>query len=430
MNAGTQNRPTQKAMRWPEIFFKTRIPNLASAPEAPSKMPAKMPAKMPSISELEKSVEPPVVKVATDKTAEESLRALKQSDTIRIVPRGKTETTPVSGQAGDLPRDVAPPAAAGSTADIPRVGAVSFRRRAKLTDFARILLPKREESSSQSDSPATSTSPSAVVPAAFPVAGTAGNVIEAEPEKKEKINPEASPASTAKPDEPPPAEKSDSSTDSAPSAPPVSAPVDASPAHESSPPLKATTRVTLPDLVMTPDKPSSPSVALETDPSSSDTRERKEFILANGERIFGHVLSETAETIYLDHHTLGVLTLPRTQIAGKPIEVILINGDRIVGDLIAETTECLYVRHASLGMLTVPHNQRSTRVVEAILKDGDRILGEVLAETDHFTVIRSATLGTVAVQHEQVAMLNRKIEQMQLRALPAPSPEEPKPASS
>jgi hypothetical protein len=71
-------------------------------------------------------------------------------------------------------------------------------------------------------------------------------------------------------------------------------------------------------------------------------------------------------------------------------------------------------------MLTVPHGQRSARVVEAILKDGDRILGEVLAETDQFTVIRSASLGTVAVQHEQVAMLNRKIEQMQLRALPGP----------
>ena len=89
-----------------------------------------------------------------------------------------------------------------------------------------------------------------------------------------------------------------------------------------------------------------------------------------------------------------------------------------MGDLIAETPECLYIKHASLGMLTVPHGQRSTRVVEAIMKDGDRILGEVLAETENFTVIRSATLGTVAVQHDQVAMLNRKIEQMQLRTLP------------
>jgi RNase P/RNase MRP subunit p29 len=161
-----------------------------------------------------------------------------------------------------------------------------------------------------------------------------------------------------------------------------------------------------------------PSTAIKPAEPSSDTRKKQEFILANGERILGHVLSETPQTIYIDHGALGVLTLPRSQIASKPIEVILINGDRIVGDLIAETPECLYVKHASLGMLTVPHSQRSTRVVEAIMKDGDRILGEVLAETENFTVIRSATLGTVAVQHDQVAMLNRKIEQMQLRALP------------
>jgi RNase P/RNase MRP subunit p29 len=69
-------------------------------------------------------------------------------------------------------------------------------------------------------------------------------------------------------------------------------------------------------------------------------------------------------------------------------------------------------------MLTVPRAQRSTRVVEAILKDGDRILGEVLAETDKVTVIRSATLGTVSVPHDQVAMLNRKAEQLGLKALP------------
>jgi RNase P/RNase MRP subunit p29 len=170
-----------------------------------------------------------------------------------------------------------------------------------------------------------------------------------------------------------------------------------------------------------------PTTAIEAVKASNDPREKREFVLANGERILGHVLSETPQTIYLDHGTLGVLTLPRSQVAAKPIEVILINGDRIVGDLIAETPECLYIKHASLGMVTVPHNQRSTRVVEAILKDGDRILGEVLAETDNFTVIRSATLGTVAVQHDQVAMLNRKIEQMQLRALPsAPALEDKK----
>ncbi len=152
--------------------------------------------------------------------------------------------------------------------------------------------------------------------------------------------------------------------------------------------------------------------------------EKREFHLANGERILGHILNETPDAIYINHETLGVLTIPRSQIAKRLIEVILINGDRVVGDLVAETPECLYVRHASLGMLTVPHAQRSTRVVEAILKDGDRILGEVLAETENFTVIRSATLGTVAVQHNQVAMLNRKIEQTQLKALPPVTPPE------
>ncbi len=86
----------------------------------------------------------------------------------------------------------------------------------------------------------------------------------------------------------------------------------------------------------------------------------------------------------------------------------------------AETADTLYVRHASLGMLTVPRAQRSTRVVEAILKDGDRILGEVLTETDAFTVIRSATLGTITVPHNKISMLNRKIEQVELKALPAP----------
>ena len=89
----------------------------------------------------------------------------------------------------------------------------------------------------------------------------------------------------------------------------------------------------------------------------------------------------------------------------------------------AETADTLYVRHASLGMLTVPRAQRSTRVVEAILKDGDRILGEVLTETDAFTIIRSATLGTITVPHGKMAMLNRKIEQIELKSLPPPVPE-------
>jgi RNase P/RNase MRP subunit p29 len=159
-----------------------------------------------------------------------------------------------------------------------------------------------------------------------------------------------------------------------------------------------------------------PSTPFEHLPAKAP--EKKEFLLVNGERIFGNVLSETPDTIYLDHGTLGVLTLPRTQIAARPVEIILINGDRIVGDIMAETADNLYVRHASLGMLTVPRAQRSTRVVEVILKDGDRILGEVLAETENFTVIRSATLGTVPVPHDKISMLNRKLEQVTLKSLP------------
>ena len=62
-------------------------------------------------------------------------------------------------------------------------------------------------------------------------------------------------------------------------------------------------------------------------------------------------------------------------------------------------------------------------MVEAILKDGDRILGEVLAETENFTVIRSASLGTVTVPHHQVALLNRRAEQMQMKSLPTSTPQ-------
>ena len=159
--------------------------------------------------------------------------------------------------------------------------------------------------------------------------------------------------------------------------------------------------------------------------------EKREFHLANGERVAGTVLSETPEAVYIEHGTLGVLTIPRSQIAKRLVEIILINGDRIVGDIMAETADTLYVRHASLGMLTVPRAQRSTRVVEAILKDGDRILGEVLTETDTFTVIRSATLGTITVPHSKISMLNRKIEQIELKSLPPTAPElKDKPASS
>ncbi len=147
----------------------------------------------------------------------------------------------------------------------------------------------------------------------------------------------------------------------------------------------------------------------------------REFHLTNGERIAGIVLSETPDAIYVEHPSLGVLTVPRDEIATRLAEIILINGDRIVGNIMAETADMLYVRHSSLGMLSVPKAQRSRRVVEAILKNGDRILGEVLTETDTFTVIKSATLGTVTVPHNKIHMLNRKIEQIEMKALPSGS---------
>jgi RNase P/RNase MRP subunit p29 len=157
--------------------------------------------------------------------------------------------------------------------------------------------------------------------------------------------------------------------------------------------------------------------------SSARSQEKREFHLTNGEHVAGVVLSETPEAFYVEHATLGVITVPRKEVAKRLVEIILINGDRIVGDIMAETADTLYVRHASLGMLTVPRAQRSQRVVEAILKDGDRILGEVLTETDTFTVIRSATLGTITVPHTKLAMLNRKVEQIDMKTLPPPVPE-------
>jgi nicotinate-nucleotide--dimethylbenzimidazole phosphoribosyltransferase len=162
--------------------------------------------------------------------------------------------------------------------------------------------------------------------------------------------------------------------------------------------------------------PAAPSAPAEIAPAAAPGT--REFHLTNGEHVGGVVLSETPDTVYIEHATLGVLTIPRGEIATRLVEIILINGDRIVGNIMAETADMLYVRHASLGMLSVPRAQRSTRVVEAILKNGDRILGEVLTETDAFTVIKSATLGTVTVPHDKLNMLNRKIEQIEMKALP------------
>jgi RNase P/RNase MRP subunit p29 len=403
-------------MPWPDIFFKKR--KSKPFPEPVAVTPAQA-------AEADKQREKEASRDAAEKA--DSLRALTESGSTPVAPRAAKES-PLADSIN--PADVKtsridmPPqrADAGAAA---RSGAVSLRQRAKLTDDAFVPPKSDDKTTGAEEKPASSessakpvetvasdakSSPAAVVPPAFTIAVETGSVLEKSAEKKVEDTPpaetkaaEAKPAESKSPDDKPPGAEfsapkpvSDSEatkTDNAESAP------------------RETTRVRLGDTT-----PSSTAIKAAEPPS--DSRKKQEFILANGERILGHVLSETPQTIYIDHGALGVLTLPRSQIASKPIEVILINGDRIVGDLIAETPECLYIKHASLGMLTVPHGQRSTRVVEAIMKDGDRILGEVLAETENFTVIRSATLGTVAVQHDQVAMLNRKIEQMQLRALP------------
>ena len=366
-------------MRWPDIFFKSRkskpIPEIVTVPPKPAQ------AVVPEKTELERAEA-----ARGEQEKVESLRELAESG--NSGPRAVKESPLATDKASDISNTKTTPLPAPRAAT-----GMSLRQRAKLTEDA-LSLPKKEEAPESIPSKAadgSTTDAGAVVPAAFPVPVETGSVLETTAEK---------------PDHPAPAIDTGNGAEK-----PLAAPMAAA-APDSAPPSD-TTRVHL-----APATTGEPATALE--PVKPDTRERTEFVLSNGERIFGHVLSETPQTIYLDHGTLGVLTLPRSQIATKPIEVILINGDRIVGDLIAETPECLYIKHASLGMLTVPHGQRSARVVEAILKDGDRILGEVLAETDNFTVIRSASLGTVAVQHEQVAMLNRKIEQMQLRALPGP----------
>jgi RNase P/RNase MRP subunit p29 len=303
-----------------------------------------------------------------------------------------------------------------SPATAPSTGTINVRRKAKLTDVARIIVPPKpaepEPSAPKGEASAT------VIPPAFTVAMPTGNVMA--PTAAE--NPEPPKISTASPEVV--QEKASSDT------------------PEKKRASAETQKITFPDLTRTPNPavaekprnfspepeaqkaaPSAASISIQSAVATPGASEKKEFLLTNGERILGCVLSETAETIYLDHGTLGVLTLPRGQIAQRPVEIILINGDRIVGDIMAETPDTLYVRHASLGMLTVPRAQRSTRVVEAILKDGDRILGEVLAETETFTVIRSATLGTVTVPHDKVTMLNRKIEQIELKALPPAAPE-------
>jgi RNase P/RNase MRP subunit p29 len=295
-------------------------------------------------------------------------------------------------------------------------------RKARLVDLARMILPaKREE-------PAPT-----IVPPSFPVEISAGSVLRAESPKL-VLDGESSASEVPSPTETPDIPAGNTAESVAESAPvavqgKTPATIETTPAHapgtaeaEKKPELVTPEKSFTPEIKtaaasMPPEAAQPKSPALPPAPS-----EKREFFLTNGERILGRVISETHDSVYLEHATLGVLTLPRTQIAKRLVELILINGDRIVGDIVAETPECLFVRHASLGMLTVPQAQRSTRVVEAILKDGDRIIGEVLAETDTYTVIRSSTLGTVTVQHRQLAMLNRKVEQVALKALPPATP--------
>jgi RNase P/RNase MRP subunit p29 len=244
--------------------------------------------------------------------------------------------------------------------------------------------------------------------------GTIADVPAPEVARDEKAEGSEKPENAASPEPPKPAETPGPTT-----TPEAAAPAEPAPLFSGSVNLepKVDPEAHKPKPTPAPSPAESPSLAPAVTP------ERREFHLANGEKVAGVVLSETPDAVYLEHGTLGVVTVPKAQIAKRLVEIILINGDRIVGDIMAETADTLYVRHASLGMLTVPRAQRSTRVVEAILKDGDRILGEVLTETDSFTVIRSATLGTVTVPHSKMQMLNRKIEQIELKALPPAAPE-------
>jgi len=344
------------------------------------------------------------------------------------------------------------------TTPLPRISI--FRRRAKLADVARIVLPPKREESTRLPFPLHPEPSPTVVPPAFPVAAMTQRPLRPVAEITEPV-----PAKPETISESPFLERSRANEPTAKLAPQVETPrIDekpkvAEPAKSTPPPFpgpKPAEPMSLfpdpPKIEPEPAKPapvvaSAPKVDLEAprplpQPASpmenvppsqlippvstalevstgSPSQEKREFHLTNGEHVAGVVLSETPEAFYVEHATLGVITVPRKEIAKRLVEIILINGDRIVGDIMAETADTLYVRHASLGMLTVPRAQRSQRVVEAILKDGDRILGEVLTETDTFTVIRSATLGTITVPHTKLAMLNRKLEQIDMKALPA-----------
>ncbi|MCE0484661.1 MAG: hypothetical protein LV479_10540 [Methylacidiphilales bacterium] len=364
-------------MRWPDIFFRAR-----KRPAEPALPPAFKPAAEPPT----RAIPSPEKNIAQSMDDADPIRALTRSGTVRITkrPTDVPPKQPAPAASASTPPVKSEPESAPATTG-------SLRRKAKMIDLARIVMPG-ESVPVQPPPAAKSESSSTIVPPAFPVSVPTGNVTQSE-------NPPAI------------------------ETPPAPAPVEEKPAPISGPapvPLIETKPPTAPPPVPPNiEPPPAPSVPLE--PLSTDTREKREFLLTNGERVLGNVVSETPEAFYVEHSTLGILTIPRAQIAQRLVEIILINGDRVVGDIMAETPETLYVRHASLGMLTIPRAQRSTRVVEAILKDGDRILGEVLGETDKTTLIKSATLGTISVPHDQVTMLNRKIEQIELKALPAPA---------
>lgn len=382
----------------------------------------------------------PQVEAAPVETPQVSPAPETPAPTAEIKQENVPSQTPPVQVASDTtsPTPEVPPADKPASAPLRTFGLI-FRRKAKMTDVARIVLPPKHEEH-ELPSPPQPEASSAVIPPSFSVAVETGSIIQTE-----KVT-EATPPVAAPVVENTSAEKSPTTEDK-PAAeiyPEVKEQPQSEPASTvTEPEKKAETPVTEPPPAPAPvvdEKPTTPlpeipkvdSDVPKSEPPSTPpgalsiptgSKDKREFLLTNGERILGAILSETPETIYIDHATLGVLTIQRAQIAKRPIEIILINGDRIVGDIMAETDDTLYVRHASLGMLTVPRSQRSTRVVEAILTDGDRILGEVLAETENFTVIRSATLGTVAVPHNKVSMLNRKIEQIQLKSLPPAAPE-------
>jgi hypothetical protein len=153
-------------------------------------------------------------------------------------------------------------------------------------------------------------------------------------------------------------------------------------------------------------------------PTSLGTRE---FVLKNGERVSGTVISETTEAIYLKSETMGTLTLSRAQISDRLAEIILINGDRVVGEIISETPEFVYLRNTSLGTLTIPRAHIGRRVAEAVLHNGDRIVGEMISDTAELLLMKSAALGTLTVLRSGVQQLSLRREVRDLEPLPAPA---------